>query len=193
MKIDAIWQAPFQQQVFRQLVSAQSRPGTVATMPDCQVEKAILAALVDQESSLADPDNLLTERDWQRLGVRREQPEAAAFVVLDGDRQPTFEPRLGTLASPEFGATLILKIQALTGGEVTYRLTGPGVKGGGEFAPAGLNPAWLDKRDDWNGQFPLGVDFILCAGDSFLALPRTTQVTAICTTNGHECTGFRVS
>ncbi len=176
MKIDAIWQAPFQQQVFRQLVSAHARPGTVATLEGCQMEKAILAALADQESSLADPDGLLTERDWQRLGARREAPEAAAFVVLDGDRQPTFEPRLGTLASPEFGATLIFKIKALTGGDTSWRLTGPGVEGVVQFAPKGLNPAWLDKRGDWNGQFPLGVDLIVCAGDSFLALPRTTQV-----------------
>jgi len=46
-----------------------------------------------------------------------------------------------------------------------------------EVACSGLNPAWLSKRQEWNGAFPLGVDMILFDAARIIAIPRTTRIT----------------
>jgi alpha-D-ribose 1-methylphosphonate 5-triphosphate synthase subunit PhnH len=44
------------------------------------------------------------------------------------------------------------------------------------FDTGGLHPTWLERREVWVRNFPLGVDFILIKGASVAALPRTTRI-----------------
>jgi len=179
--IDVIWQAEFQQAAFRGVLEAFSRPGQISTLPECNHNTAIavLATLVDGESSLADPHQLLDNRVWQRLQIKPTAPELAAFILCQGTRPVDFEPCQGTLASPEQGATLVLTVAALNGGDSTYQLTGPGIESTVQIAPQGLDMSWFKQRSGWNCAFPLGVDMLLVTEEGILALPRTTQIKEI--------------
>lgn len=174
-----VWSAPQQQSVFRQLLRAFSFPGRIETLVDGEALTQTLATLVDREASLADPQNLLDALTLVRLQARMTAPELAQFIVADGSLPPLFEPSLGTLESPEHGATILLRVTALGEGSL-WQLSGPGIAATQALAIAGLDPAWLAHRQVWNDGFPLGVDLILVDTSRIVALPRTT--TATCAT-----------
>ncbi len=180
--IESIWQPKFQQATFRQLVTAFSNPGQVVNLPECNCNSdallAVLATLVDGESSLADPHKQLDKTHWLRLQLKEIKTDSAAFIACQGSRSVDFQPNIGTLASPEHGATLVLNIDALTGGDRHYRLTGPGIKTTQAIALLGLDVSWFNHRASWNSAFPLGVDMILTDSEYVLSLPRTTAIKA---------------
>lgn len=179
--IDVIWQPEFQQAAFRCLVEAYSRPGQVNVLPASNSHSAIgvLATLVDGESTLADPHRLLADNDCQRLQIQPVSPELAAFILCQGAQTVDFEPCLGTLASPEQGATLVLILENLSGGDTTYQLSGPGIDKTVQIAPQGLDKSWFNQRQHWNSAFPLGVDMLLTSAEGIVALPRTTLIKEI--------------
>jgi len=181
--IEAIWQSEFQQATFRQLVTAFSKPGQIVDLPECNYNcnalLAVLATLLDGESSLADPHKQLDKASWLRLQLKEFSPELAAFIACQGSKPVDFEPNIGTLASPEQGATLILNIGALTGGERHYQLSGPGIKYTQTIAPSGLDASWFNHRASWNSAFPLGIDMVMTDSGNVLALPRTTTIKAL--------------
>lgn len=169
-----IWSAPNQQTVFRQLMRAFSFPGRIETLVNGEALTQTLATLVDREATLTDPQNLLDALTLQRLQAHMTKPEHAQFIVADGSQSPTFEPSLGTLESPEFGVTILLKVTALGEG-IGLQLTGPGIASTQALAVSGLDSVWLERRQVWNEDFPLGVDLILIDANSIVALPRTTS------------------
>ncbi|HET19594.1 MAG TPA: hypothetical protein ENO16_03170, partial [Chromatiales bacterium] len=82
--LEPIFTPNVQQAVFRDLLKAQSFPGLpVALTPTLHgvcAHRAVLAALLDGEVSLADPFNLLSaDGDWPFLEARRAAPEQADF------------------------------------------------------------------------------------------------------------------
>jgi len=172
-----VWQAHTQQRLFRRLLDAFAYPGRLFDAADSgtTARLAILATLLDAEVDLADPHGLITPEDRMRLMAAAAAPEQARFVVADGARAPDFTPALGSLESPEFGATLVLEIQQLGAG-APLLLTGPGIASQNRLAVQGLNPAWIAQRADWVSAYPLGVDIILCDATHFAALPRTTHI-----------------
>jgi len=177
---EAIWRADVQQRIFRELLEAFSRPGDVRELPDwtddAAAQRGVLATLMDGESTLADPHGLIDGRDWHLLQARREVPETARYVVADGRRAPDFEPALGALESPEFGATLLIQVGSVGTGDDCVSLTGPGIKGSSELRYSGLHRKWLERRGEWISSFPLGVDMLLLDATRIVALPRTTRV-----------------
>lgn len=172
--LSAIWQTDTQQRAFRQIMQAFAHPGVVETLSDSAL-LLTLATLLDGATTLANPDRLVSASDWARLEAASSTSESAHFVLANGEAAPAFSPCLGTLESPEGGATLLLAVKALGSG-THFLLSGPGIPGTGELAVQGLHPAWISARDGWNGAFPLGVDMLLLADDQIVALPRTTQL-----------------
>lgn len=172
------WTASSQQHIFRQLMRAFSYPGRIETLATSGAHALTLtlAALIDRGSSLADPQNLLDDLTRQRLQTPLTVAERAHFVVADGTRPPAFAPALGSLESPEHGATIVLTVVALGVG-TDCRLEGPGIAGSQSLAVTGLEPSWLEQRRSWNSAFPLGVDIILLDTIHAVALPRTTRIT----------------
>jgi alpha-D-ribose 1-methylphosphonate 5-triphosphate synthase subunit PhnH len=166
-----------QQRVFRRLLDCYARPGRLAALPGAGPGAwlGVLATLLDGETGLADPHRLIAAADWPRLQARPETAEHAAFVAADGARAPDFSPSLGSLESPERGATLVLTVAALGAGR-RLRLSGPGIDGHATLAVAGLHPGWIEARAGWVAAFPLGVDMVLCDDTQFAALPRTAQI-----------------
>lgn len=180
LEVAAIWTADAQQQNYRALLDAMSRPGQVKPIfwqgQDGNTTIAVLATLLDGEVSLADPRGLLRDADWPLLQAVSAAPEEADYIVCPGNQAPDFDPKLGTLASPEHSATLILQVDSLSEGELRLRMTGPGVDGCLTARFSGLHREWLSRREDWVCAFPLGVDFLLVDHGGVLALPRTTCV-----------------
>lgn len=173
-----VWSAPRQQAVFRQLMRAFSYPGGVETLAEGDALTHTLATLVDSDATLADPQNLVDALTRHRLQTSLIGPERAQFIVADGNQAPAFEPCLGTLESPEQGATIVLKVDTLGVGE-DWQLTGPGIARTQALAVTGLHSDWLVRRQAWNEGFPLGVDVILCDAARIVALPRTTSATRV--------------
>lgn len=181
MKTEHIWQADGQQRVFRELVEAFSRPGDVRDLTPwldgATAQRAVLATLMDGETTLADPHARIAAADWPLLQARRDTTETARYVVADGRRAPDFQPALGTLESPESGATLLIEVEAVGSGPLALELAGPGIDGRRELRLDGLHPDWLLRRADWSAGFPLGIDMLLTDATRIVALPRTTRVT----------------
>ncbi len=170
------FQAPQQQRVFRHLLQAFSYPGRVVRLPDgAEALTQVLAALLDAEATLADPDGLLDARVRALLGATAAAPQQAQFVLACADAAPRLTPSLGTLESPELGATLVLRVGRIGSGRL-LSVSGPGVDGHQQLRLDGLNPAWLAARAQWNAHFPLGVDLIVVDAQQVVALPRTTRI-----------------
>lgn len=179
-KTENIWQATVQQRVFRELIKTFSRPGEVCDLV-CWIggstaQRAILATLMDGETTLADPGGQIAAADWPLLQARPGTPETARYIVADGRRAPDFQPALGSLESPEFGATLLLEVAAVGSGSLSLELAGPGIDGRRELRLDGLHADWLARRTDWTAGFPLGVDILLFDAYRIVALPRTTAI-----------------
>lgn len=191
MKPAEWWMPDAQQQAFRAVLDGFARPGTLVPAQQRNAVLMFLSAVLDESVSLADPSGLVGT-DARRLLLAPTAPAAQArFVLLDG-RKPAeagFQPALGTLESPELGATLVLSVDAL-GGEpsaadaVVLQLQGPGVPGTRVLAVTGLHPDWLARRTTWVAAYPMGVDIVLAAPDALVALPRTTRV--VVTPHGKE-------
>lgn len=171
------WQPQSQQAAFRQMLDAFSYPGRLVELesPGDDALVLVLATLIDGSTTFSDPHSLMSADDCRRLGAVPAAPERAQFVVLPADRSPTFQPALGTLESPEHGATLVLRVDSL-GKENSLRLSGPGIEGETTLSISGIDPAWWELRSRWNSAFPLGVDLIFVAGRQVVAIPRTTRV-----------------
>lgn len=181
LNVSGVWQPRMQQQLFRGLLEAFSYPGRIAACADRSAPAwlSVLAALVDGETTLADPQQMLDQTWWPKLEARRAAPEQAAFILLDGCLAPELKPRLGTLEAPEAGAMLLLRVDSLhdeMGGELNLRLSGPGIRQQAVLGVSGLHPAWIAARNAWVANFPLGVEMVLCDETCFVALPRTTRI-----------------
>jgi len=61
-------------------------------------------------------------------------------------------------------------------GGMRLKLTGPGIKEVTYVNVDGLNPAWIESRNEWVSAFPLGVEMILSDANQFVALPRSTRI-----------------
>ncbi|MEJ5269668.1 MAG: phosphonate C-P lyase system protein PhnH [Hydrogenophilus sp.] len=186
-KAESIWHPDTQQRVFRELVEAFSRPGDIrdlsAWIDGAGALRAVLATLMDGEVTLADPHEQVAPADWPLLQAKRATTEQARYVTADGCRAPDFLPALGSLESPEFGATVLIQVDRLGRGEMALELSGPGIDGQRKLGLGGLHPDWLRRRAEWVAHFPLGVDLLLLDAHRIVALPRTTHI--------HLCGGGR--
>jgi alpha-D-ribose 1-methylphosphonate 5-triphosphate synthase subunit PhnH len=171
------WQPLAQQAAFRHLLEAFSYPGRVVCLGTASddTQTMLLATLVDAGVTLADPHNQVSADDRRRLDAQLVLPDRARFVVSQGAHVPDYQPVLGTLESPEQGATVIVCVESLGEG-ARLDLTGPGIDGETTLHVAGMDPGWWIQRSRWNASFPMGVDLILVAGRRLAALPRTTRI-----------------
>jgi alpha-D-ribose 1-methylphosphonate 5-triphosphate synthase subunit PhnH len=183
LELAPIWQPDIQQQNYRGLLEVMSRPGTLSTLrgvdemwSSCM---AVLATLLDGSVTLGDPHDLLTERDWLMLQTQSVEPEQADYLLCAGHQAPWFQPKLGTLPSPEHSATLVVAVERLVDGALSLDLSGPGIDGHRVCQLSGLDEAWLVQRESWICGFPLGVDLILVDEEQVMALPRTTRVEVV--------------
>lgn len=181
IELAPIWQEATQQHLFRELLSCMSLPGTIANLSRYlngnSALVGVLATLLDGSVSFSDETGLLKERDRRLLQASSAPVEAAHVVIADAIAPPPqgFCPNLGTLTSPEQGATLVLQGQALGKGNLALCLKGAGILDQRTIALSGFHPTWFNQRAEWIS-FPLGIDLILVDATQVMALPRTTKL-----------------
>jgi alpha-D-ribose 1-methylphosphonate 5-triphosphate synthase subunit PhnH len=189
VKIDPVWTPESQQTIFRSLLTALSFPGRVQDiakpLAGSRAVVGILAALVDERVTVADPDNLLTAGERRLLSPGAFVPASEAeYVLLDGSRPPAtdFAPDIGTIYRPETGTMLLLTVTAVSpgcppgDGAMTVTVSGPGVETENTFAMTGLDSKWLEARERWCSNFPTGCDMVFCDTTKIVAIPRTSTV-----------------
>jgi alpha-D-ribose 1-methylphosphonate 5-triphosphate synthase subunit PhnH len=183
------------QAVFRTLLDALSRPGTIGTVNHVlpafdtatthrpAADRAAFAALLtlcdfSTPVWLAQPDAPLASALRFHTGAPLvDTPRQAAFAYLhDAAAMPALEQfALGEPESPELAATLLVRVTALTGG-TPLTLRGPGIETTQVIAPAGLPERFWRERAELAPLFPCGIDCYFVCGDTLMGLPRTTQV-----------------
>lgn len=177
------------QAVFRTLLDALSRPGTVGVvadvLPEARAAHAELAAfaalltLCDYATPvwLAQADTALGSALRFHTGAPLvDQPAQAAFAYIHdaGVLPPLASFAPGTAESPEQSVTLLIRVDALTGGAPVI-LSGPGIQHTTTIAPVGLPERFWRERAALAPLFPCGIDCYLVCGTRLIGLPRTTQ------------------
>lgn len=178
------------QAVFRQVLTAMSRPGTVhriqslppAEPPLFAAAAAVCLTLVDFETPMW-LDAQLAESS--AAGYLRfhcgcslvAEPDAAAFALIaDPGSMPSLSAfNQGRQDYPDRSATLIIQVNALAEG-AGVRLTGPGIRESARLRVDGLPEGFRAEQEANRNLFPRGVDLIFATSDSVAALPRTTRV-----------------
>lgn len=179
------------QAVFRRVLDAVSRPGTIQNVsfaPDApegldRAAGAVALTLFDFETPLwLDPALQGGKAEsWLRFHAGcplTTDPQDAAFALVT---DITAMPALGVFNQgdakyPDRSTTLVIQLARLEGGP-TVTLRGPGIKDEASLALPGLPAGFWDQVQTNGAQFQFGVDLIFAAGDRLTALPRTTRVT----------------
>jgi alpha-D-ribose 1-methylphosphonate 5-triphosphate synthase subunit PhnH len=179
------------QTVFRALMDAMARPGTVHVLPDVTAPPAPLsasaAALI---ATLADADTpvwldaALTKtsavRDWIVFHTGApvvSNPSDAAFALVAAPQNLSALNgfSLGTQEFPDRSTTIILQVATLSDG-APLTLEGPGIKDQAQLAPDPLPQHFETQWRANRAAFPRGVDLILAAPGCVAALPRSTRL-----------------
>ena len=167
--------------VFRQVMEAMARPGTIYTveggLPPAPLSIAagtVLLTLCDPDTPihLAGPLDCDAVRAWIAFhtGAPIVGPSHCMFAIGGwDDLSPLSAYSIGTSEYPDRSATLIVEQDQLDHQEAT--LAGPGIK---DRASLSLPDTQAFQENAAN--FPLGLDFILTSGDCLAALPRSTKV-----------------
>jgi alpha-D-ribose 1-methylphosphonate 5-triphosphate synthase subunit PhnH len=177
------------QGVFRKVMEAVARPGTVADLKGSveppaglgTAAAAVALTLFDFETQVwIDPTLQDGEtQTWLRFHcgcpLTADPAQAAFAVAVDMAKAPSLAAfHQGDAKYPERSTTLVLQIAALTGGPSVV-LRGPGVKDSVTVSPAGLPAGFWDEFETNTAQFQFGVDVLLVAGSSLMALPRSVR------------------
>jgi len=180
------------QSVFKAMMDAMARPGSIQTLsPDAAppaplgaAAGAIALTLCDHDTSvwLSPALNKSAVPGWLSFhtgaAVTTEKAEARFAFVDSGMAVSSFglfAP--GTQEYPDRSTTVVIEIASLEGGR-TLALMGPGIQTVTEIAPSGLPETFIRLWNENRALFPRGIDIVLTAGSSFLCLPRTTKITA---------------
>ena len=178
------------QRVFRGVLAAMSEPGRVIRLeappvapgPLHPATVAIALALVDLETPIWLDDAAATAETVAHLRFHCgcpivDEPARARFAVIaDPDRMPEIGAfDAGTDEYPDRSATLIVQTRDLIAGS-GRRLSGPGIATEARLSAQALPPRFWEAMRANHARFPRGIDVLLTAGVSLVALPRTTWV-----------------
>ncbi|MGQ0574936.1 MAG: phosphonate C-P lyase system protein PhnH [Pseudonocardia sp.] len=172
--------------VFRAVLAALARPGTVAQLPPADCPAALLPALA--LATLDTPVALLGDepggrwRERVRLATSAPAADAGRARFVAALRPPTAAELAGvargSAQAPEDAALVTVGVSDVEGGTPAYELRGPGVDGVARFAPHGWDEDLHRARDEATASFPAGPDLLLVAPDGrVIGLPRTTRAT----------------
>lgn len=166
---------------FRAVLESMARPGRIhrvsGALPPAPLSVAagtVLLVLADGTT----PVHLVGRHDTPEIrqwltfhtGAPLTEPGEAAFAVGEWAwLLPLDAYRMGVPEFPDRSATLIVEVAALANDGA--RLTGPGIE-----TEHRLTLPEIDAFRANRARFPLGLDFILTAGDRLAALPRSTCV-----------------
>lgn len=178
------------QRIFRAVLDAMARPGTIVTLAPLPAAPApldaatavVALALADRETAVwlgatADSPAVRQHLRFHCGCPLAADPGQADFAIATEPRAlpPLDAFNLGSDEYPDRSTTLILQVPALTGGEA-WTLTGPGIRDRMGLAIAGLAPGFRDQLVANAACFPRGIDVIFTSGIQLAALPRSTRL-----------------
>ncbi len=179
------------QKVFRVLMDAIARPGTiaktlVAPQPPAGLSGAAGAiglSLFDFETRVWLDDKLRSDAvvNWLRFHCGcplTTDPSQAQFALIGemASAPPLSAFMQGDPRYPDQSTTLIFEVPALTGG-LPVEIAGPGIRDTASISPVGPTAEFWAAAQDNHDQFQCGVDLIFTAGDSLFGLPRSSSIT----------------
>ncbi|SIO07990.1 phosphonate C-P lyase system protein PhnH [Vannielia litorea] len=165
---------------FRAVLEAMARPGRIEAVTGAQAPGLSVAASVVALTLVDGTTPVFLAEDVDSPGLRQWLAfHTGAPVVARGAAMFAFGgwAALGPLGAyapgtpeyPDRSATLVVEVARLD--TLGARLTGPGIA-----HEAHLSLPEVDAFRVNRAQFPLGLDFIFCAGDRLAGLPRSTRV-----------------
>jgi alpha-D-ribose 1-methylphosphonate 5-triphosphate synthase subunit PhnH len=167
------------QSCFRAVLAAFSSPGAEMALPVVEAPPglspaaaSVLLTLADAATNVALPEDAA---EWLAFhaGAKVVPVDVADFCATSV-RPALASLRQGTDEAPEEGATLILDVPGFAEGR-RFRLAGPGLR----VPLQRVLPLDEFFAPEWQVQTaraPRGVDVLLCAGHSVLALPRSLRI-----------------
>ena len=181
------------QSVFRGVMNALARPGSVqmiadtakAPSPLMSASAAVALALFDHDTPIWLDDRFAFEPEiaaWLRFETGApltSSASQAAFALMHrGAAMPDFDSfALGTPEYPDRSTTLVIQVDSLTEG-LELILSGPGIRGASALRAGALPSDFIARMQANRALFPRGVDLLLVCGDKAVALPRSTHVAA---------------
>lgn len=178
------------QSVFRSLMDGFAQPGTIKRLaatstppaPLTTAAGAVALTLCDHDTPVWLTPALAKSAVPQWIAfhtgasVTTSKTEARFAFIEKAATFPGFDQfSLGTQEYPDRSTTLVIEVEALTGGKL-LTAKGPGIKDETEIAVKGLPDVFLEFWTANRTIFPRGVDLVLTAGDELLCLPRTTRL-----------------
>lgn len=180
------------QRIFRGVLAAISRPGTVQVLesvptpaPLNPASMAVCLALLDHDTPLwLDPAAAAGRGVPEHLRFHcgcplAERPDRAAFALVT---EPSALPGLEAFARgsdeyPERSTTLIVQVNGLESGD-GWRLRGPGIPAMARLGVQGLAESFPARWRTNHALHPRGVDLLLTCGNRIAALPRSVELEA---------------
>lgn len=176
------------QSVFKAVMRAMSRPGTVVPLataltppaPLTPETAALLLALADHETPVwiegpaASPAAaFLTFHTGLRITA--DLPAAAFVVTAPGARLPALAGLAqGTPSYPDRSATLLVPVTRFHAQGL--HLTGPGIDGTVAFGFEGMPEDFAETLRRNHAAYPCGVDIVFTAPGAVAAVPRSTRI-----------------
>ncbi|MEC0346109.1 phosphonate C-P lyase system protein PhnH [Peribacillus frigoritolerans] len=183
------------QTVYRKLVTATSRPGTLVVLDrearTLDVQMECLSSTILFARTVLDPEVSFKVISKAEEAVSKminqltyskpvDLPEADfIFILHDASEEQMKEAlkkaKVGNLLNPHESAMIILEVPDVTKGD-SMILSGPGIQDESFLSLPNVS-AWLAARNEKNMEFPLGIDmYFVDQQDRLIALPRTTQI-----------------
>jgi alpha-D-ribose 1-methylphosphonate 5-triphosphate synthase subunit PhnH len=178
------------QTVFRAVMDALASPGSVQNLVTPHSINShlspelvsVLLTLTDHDTSIWLDESLRSEAVSTFVGFHTgapivTDPGKAAFAFAAGATNlPSLDQfNLGTQEYPDRSTTVVLAVEALTGGEQLV-IRGPGIKDHAHISPVGLPGDFVAQWAANRELFPRGIDFLLVAGGAVMGLPRSTRI-----------------
>jgi alpha-D-ribose 1-methylphosphonate 5-triphosphate synthase subunit PhnH len=182
------------QSVFRAIMDAMARPGTLHHVgylarppaPLVPAAGAVALTLCDHDTPLWLDPALQTShaaRSW--LGFHTGSPLAgtpadAHFALVSKPLELIALQNFaqGAQEYPDRSTTLILQLDTLVSG-TDLLLEGPGIEKIATMSPSPLPRHFVEQWKQNRNRFPRGVDLIFAASDGIACLPRTTRFKAL--------------
>jgi alpha-D-ribose 1-methylphosphonate 5-triphosphate synthase subunit PhnH len=178
------------QKVFRAVMGALARPGHIARLdvtlvpppPLYPTAAAILLALADFETTIWLDDVLSDHTEWAEFlrfhtGARLTSSwrEANFALISAPERMPALATfAQGTPEYPDRSTTLVVQVEAMTGGG--WQFTGPGIPDRVGFSATPMPLDFQRQLAENRSRFPLGVDLMFATATDIAALPRSARI-----------------
>jgi len=179
------------QSVFRAVMDAMARPGTIHTIdagisppaPLNAAAAAVALTLADAdtpvwlEAEMAKNEAVAGWLAFHTGAPLAQMPSDAVFAIASNPAHlpPLTGFALGTQEYPDRSTTVILQMESLSGGPV-LKLSGPGIRTTNSIAPRPLPGHFEMQWQAINELYPRGLDLVLAAPDAIACLPRTTRI-----------------